>query len=117
MSIFDELITEKIAILGDTDWVKIEEGVVFFENSSSAIQLKREGGFLTIDGVQISTPLKGNVLALSASSPLSEGNANTIARSDHSHSILTSAASSITPDLSNQTGTSSGLARDRKSVV
>ena len=49
--------------------------------------------------------------ALSAVTANATGTANSLARSDHSHSILTAAAITILPDQANATGTSANLAR------
>ena len=53
----------------------------------------------------------GNVIGITANSLLLAGTANSVARSDHLHSIATGTAVELTPDLGNSAGTSSNLAR------
>lgn len=76
-----------------------------------------------IDGVDISAhasrhlpngsdPLAtGSAIGLNANSINSEGVANTMARSDHTHDLSTGAASTQTPDQANAEGVSINLAR------
>lgn len=60
-----------------------------------------------LDPLATAAPL----VTLSATTANGVGTANSFARSDHTHAITTSSASTLTPDLVNATGISANLAR------